>query len=507
MNYEFRVWNKADKMPKPDDMVPRKAKGLLDGINDAISTVDRATGNRALKGGTDNPDILIDAKCGEDVISTADIAFTSASIKEGDAEHLRRFVEMEISGNLYLPLDTELEDAAKDMVGIGEGDANKKRDTLLLSKWAAVQPASANSANGAADGSDNYYRGVILYVMTKAGDFRLIAANNVYVEEYSETYHEGEFGTFHIKLKQKIDATSTFYVKGLGFEKPSMLAKVGKAVTAVAGAAATVAVVGAGVVKATTETVEKFTGETDATRKLKGLSDITSNVVNTTKNATSFVKNAKNKNFDKLSEDVDNLSKSSNELIQKSKLVHENEALTLEEMENSYLDVVKKDPKNYQKYKEASDEDKRKMLNDAANGLLDRAELTKEYEQSTIDSNKANLEKEKKDDTPGDAGGTTSGGTTTGTDTGTNPSTTGTDTNTNPSTTGTDTNTNPSTTGTDTNTTPSTPSTDKNTNPSTSNNNNSGGNNSGNGNGTMRGGTGLDNLISNAANNKNGGKK
>lgn len=541
MKYEFRVWNDKAQMPKT--FTPRKAKGLLEGINSAINDANAVAARAGVPGAQNaqndnpfkNPNILIDAKCGEDVITSVNVTFSTSTIEEGEVKTTKRLIEIDMSGNLYLPLDTGLEDAAKDMVGLTKGASNKLRDTLLLSKWAAVKPEEANAQQNAGAGAgagagavaaaagqaqeapQTYYRAVLLCIMTKAGDFRMIAADNVYVDEYTETYHEGEFGTFKIKLKQKIDATSTFTITGLGYEKLSLLGKIGKAVEATAKVAAvvgTTAAVAGTVVKATTETVEKFTGETAATRKLKGISAATAAAGNTTKNASSLATNIRKKQYDKLADDTTNLSKSGNELVQTSKAAHGNAAIPLKEMEDNYLAVLKKDPKDYEKYKAANDSEKRKMLEEASAKMRDRLAITKEYEQSTINSNKANIEnhneakkekeeqkkkeKEKKkkqqeeeerDKTIGfvkNLPGFIDAIFGTSTDTVTTGATTP---------------------PTDTGTTPSTPSTDKNTNPSTPNNNNSGGNNSGNGNGTMRGGTGLDNLISNAANNKNGGGK
>ncbi|MBQ9478496.1 MAG: hypothetical protein IJU71_02995, partial [Selenomonadaceae bacterium] len=265
MNYEFRVWKDQDKMP--DDIEAAEAKNRLASIKQDILV-------KALQKGEDerfaNPDILIDSDgAAQSPITSADILFELAKVKDPnaadddeDAKTIVRTVKMHIKGNLYLPLNpSALGDAVAGLAGRkSKGDENKLRDTLLLSQWAQEEePALANAAPG-------YYRGVLLSVLTKAGDFRLVSANNMYVENYTEDYTEGEFGTFELKLAQKIDAQSKFSVDGLSGEKQSIIGQIAGALKSTA---EKVIEVGAKVVEAGstaiimgTTVAEKFTGET-----------------------------------------------------------------------------------------------------------------------------------------------------------------------------------------------------------------------------------------------------
>ena len=214
MEYEFRVWKDAEKVPK---LKPEKADDRITAITNTTASI--ITGKT--KG---DPDILIDADgAGENAISSAHLSYYNAKIKENGAEVVKRFIKIKINGNLYLPLDNSLSEAAKSAAGLNAGDENKKRDTVLLSKWAAAMPEDDKTK------PEPYYRGVILWIMTKAGDFRIVTANNMYIETYDEDYKEGEFGTFQLVLMQKMDSSSKFEVAGLGYEKVSKLAQMGKA--------------------------------------------------------------------------------------------------------------------------------------------------------------------------------------------------------------------------------------------------------------------------------------
>ena len=86
-----------------------------------------------------------------------------------------------------------------------------------MSKWAAAKPEDNEV------GEEPYYRAVILSILTKAGDFRVISAKNMYVTSYNETYDDGEFGTFELSLAQKVDLNAqqetTLVVDGLATEK------------------------------------------------------------------------------------------------------------------------------------------------------------------------------------------------------------------------------------------------------------------------------------------------
>ena len=385
MQYEFRVWKDTKKMPT---ITPQKAPDRLTQIVNAINNV----------AGDDhkNPDILIDTNAlGEDVISAADISFYTAKIKvpvQGPlqqnenrelAEVTTRFIKMNIKGNLYLPLkDDSLTDMAKGAVGIQVRDLNERRDTVLLSKWAAAKPTDILEGNFAE--SQPYYRAVVLSIMTKAGDFRVISANNMYVESYEENYNEGEFGTFKLTLVQKIDDTSKFTVAGLPYEKPSTFSKIVKGLAEAATVAGTVAAVGGTVLKTTTETVEKFTGETDVTRKIKGAADATKAAGKTSQGIGALKKDGV-KNLDK---NIENISASGNEVVQKSVAAQHSDSIPLQEMEKLYLDRIKVDPEQYKEYLNASADKKREMLQKAAQDKLDRATITKYYEESSIDMEK-----------------------------------------------------------------------------------------------------------------------
>ena len=97
-------------------------------------------------------------------------------------------------------------DAVKGALNVGnaEGALKAKRNTLLLSKWAADKPTDVPNEQNQ-NVQQPYYRSVALSIKTKAGDFRIITAQNMYVESYSEDYSSGEFGTFDLLLKQKIE--------------------------------------------------------------------------------------------------------------------------------------------------------------------------------------------------------------------------------------------------------------------------------------------------------------
>ncbi len=369
MKYEFRVWNDQKKMPK---VKAEKAAGRLAAIKTAI-TGDNSKGD---------PDILIDTKgSGEGAVESIDISFynktyTADADTAWALEVTKRYIKMTIKGNLYLPPDTSLTDAAKSLAGVGKnaGDENKLRDLRLLSKWAASKPDNL-------DEDEPYYRGIIVWIMTKAGDFRVITANNMYVQSYCEDYSSGEMGTFEMELQQKIDIESKFSVDGLKTEPVSFASKVGKAISATADVAAKVGDVGGAVLVAGVETAEKFTGETELTRKLKKSGEAASSAGNVTKSL---------KDFDKknMGESIKNVSESTNDLVQKSNAAHNNAAVTLAEKEKLYLSAIKKDPDAYEAYKNASLEEKDKLLDKAAQKKLDRAQITKRYEESAIDMDK-----------------------------------------------------------------------------------------------------------------------
>ena len=261
MDYEIRIWKDPKKMPV---ISPKKADGRLSGMVNIIKAK-----VQSLKGvkSASNPDILIDKNGGGDnVIKSVNISYVTKEIVSTGTKNIPikkkvRVIQMNIKGNLYLPLKEDgITGAAKSMIGLAK-DENKIRDTLLLSKWASVIPEK--------DKDEHFYRGIVVSVLTKAGDFRVITEKKVYVESYTENYTEGEFGTFTLSLLEKVDSNGDFKVDGLGFEKKSVLGKVKSKVETAAKVTATAGAIIAGVGtvgKSVTETVEQFTGETTATR-------------------------------------------------------------------------------------------------------------------------------------------------------------------------------------------------------------------------------------------------
>ena len=368
MKYEIKIWNDPDQMPT---FKPEKAADLLQSIGNAMFSTRKAT---------TNPDILIDQNAGgEDAIQSVAISYITKEVDSSvpqppppppavpvpnplavvvadtSLKKKVRVIKIDIKGNLYLPLDGGIAGAAKKAVGLDAGAENKLRDTLLLSKWASVLPEN--------DAPEHFYRGIVINIITKAGDFRVITAKKVYVDSYTENYQEGEFGTFTMSLIEKIDSNADFKVDGLGYEKPSLLDKVKKGISTTAKVVAGVGVVG----KTVTETVEKFTGETAATRWVKYGFD-------TAGTAGNIAKNPK---------DINTWNKEVNERIQKG--VDTKEAIPLAKMESMYLSVLQKDPEKYEEYLKASDAEKYKMLEEASQTLRDRAAITKEMEEQTRD--------------------------------------------------------------------------------------------------------------------------
>ena len=353
MKYEIKIWRDAEKMP---DIEPQKAANLLQSVATAVSNAVGRGENKT------SPDILIDQNAGgEDAIQSVDISYITKDVETAGVDEIKvkkkvRVIKIDIKGNLYLPLEEDgLTDNAKKLFGVSKGYENKIRNTLLLSKWASVLPEN--------DALEHFYRGIVINIITKAGDFRLITAKKVYVDSYTENYQEGEFGTFTMSLIEKIDSNADFNVDGLGYEKPSLLDKVKKGI-----ATAGVVVAGVGAVgKTVTETVEKFTGETAATRWTKYGFDTASSAGNIAKNP----------------KDINTWNKEVNERIQKG--VDTKEAIPLAKMESMYLSVLQKDPEKYEEYLKASDAEKYKMLEDASKSPRDRAAITKEMEEETRD--------------------------------------------------------------------------------------------------------------------------
>ena len=370
MKYEIKIWYDPSQML---DIEPQKAANLLQSMANAARTAIGRGDNKT------NPDILIDQNAGgEDAIQSVAISYITKEVDSSvpqppppppavpvpnplavvvaSLKKKVRVIKIDIKGNLYLPLEEDgLTENAKKLLGVSKGYENKIRNTILLSKWASVLPEN--------DAREHFYRGIVINIITKAGDFRVITAKKVYVDSYTENYDEGEFGTFTMSLIEKVDSNEDFKVDGLGYEKPSLLDKVKKGI-----ATAGVVVAGVGAAgKTVTETVEKFTGETAATRWVKYGFD-------TAGSAGNIAKNPK---------DINTWNKEVNERIQKG--VDTKEAIPLAKMESMYLSVLQKDPKKYEAYLKASDDEKYKMLEDASETLRDRAAITKEMEEETRD--------------------------------------------------------------------------------------------------------------------------
>ena len=180
----------------------------------------------------------------------------------------------------------------------------------------------------------------------------------------------------------------------MGYEEVPLVknvaAKLEKAAKVVATTGAVIAGVGA-VGKTVTETVEKFTGETAATRWLKYGFDTagsTGNVLNTT---SKIVKNPKDvKNW---TDGITDINKNVNERIQKG--VDTREEIPLATMEALYLGKVKSDPERYKKYIKMSDAEKRAELEKASEEMRAGAKTTKDMEKAVTNEKEiANLEKE-----------------------------------------------------------------------------------------------------------------
>ncbi len=404
MDYEIRIWKDPKKMPKIE---PQKAAGRLEAMANKVKSTANMLGG--VSSGA-NPDILIDKTGGGDnVIQSIDISYLTVEVDSGipmpppinqvphavqgiaiernkPGKKKVRVIKIHIKGNLYLPLkENGIVGDAKSMVGLAK-EENKIRDTLLLSKWAKVIPED--------DASLHFYRGIIISVLTKAGDFRVITAKKVYVDSYTENYTEGEYGTFELSLIEKVDSNVDFEVEGLGYEEIPLLKSVGnkleKAAKVVATTGAVIAGVGA-VGKAVTETVEKFTGETPATRWIKYGFDTASSAGNVAKSTSNVLKNPKDPKT--WTDEITNVNKNVNERIQKG--VDARDDIPLATMEALYLGKIKSDPERYKEYIKMSEADKREELKKAAEEMKAGAKSTKDMEKAVTNEKEiANLEKE-----------------------------------------------------------------------------------------------------------------
>lgn len=370
MKYEIKVWKNSGNIP--NGLQPAEAANLIENVRDAIGDLTGVAANNSKK-----PDIWIDEDGGgEDAIKSVKISYLTSEVEENDRKKLVRSIKLEIKGNLYLPLDEELEGDAKKLIGINKGAENKLRNTLLFSEWAQVTPAE--------DAQKHYYRGIVVNVITKAGDFRLIIAKNVFVDSYKENYTEGEFGTFTLSLVGKIDALADFTVDGLGYEKQSWLNTVSKVVSK----SVEVIAVGAQAGKMITETVEKYTGETTATRWLKYGFD-SAGTANKIKGSISNIK--KDPSGITTAKEITNINKDMQERLQTA--TDNVKDVPLAQMEKMYLSWIQADPEEYEKYKKMTYTQKYAALEQAAKDMQARAGVTKDMEQAEYDYYKRENEK------------------------------------------------------------------------------------------------------------------
>ena len=227
MQYELRVWNDQEKLQRPEPI--KFGQGFWHDLGDYTSvhlTSPIEHKHDYMKRiGAKTPDILIDTNGGGgQVITSADVEFHTEKIKGSDQKV--PCVRITLKGDLYLPLDISADGAAK-AIGLGtEGDENKLRNPILLSDWAMLQPP--DEANALNDPNKTFYRAINFSTLNKFGEFRLIIANNVYVESYDEDYSEGEFGTFELVLNQRAVDDKILEIDGLKSEKMTALDKVVK---------------------------------------------------------------------------------------------------------------------------------------------------------------------------------------------------------------------------------------------------------------------------------------
>ena len=323
MIYEIRVWKKAEDMPDPE---PKEAKSKLAA---AASSIQGAAANpvgAALGGGgnPDNADIIINKDgAGDDVIKTVRILTELVEIGTGDFSKKIKIIKVIIKGDLYLPLvEGGATAALKAATGAGGAQPIEQQNTLRLFEWAQIQPDAKKD--------DAYYRGLLIQVKTKAGDFRVIRANNVYVESYAENYDEGEFGSFEIHLSQRADVTSAVTIKGITGEKLSVLEqikggidkaadKAGKA-AAVIGTIGVVGKVASTIGNQVISTVETFTGETEASRRAKQAMGIIGNTADVTSSTGKIVETAakekdKNKKAQAITQEIGNMTGKVNDSV------------------------------------------------------------------------------------------------------------------------------------------------------------------------------------------------
>jgi len=393
MEYVILIWKNPKKMA---NIEPKEKKGKLAAMKEAISSAASAAGLGEDEYVQYNPDMLIDKDAaGDDVITAIDIAFENKDINiEPGVTRKVKLAKIGIKGNLYLPIKGSLEADAASMLGKSNLES-KKKNTLRLAEWAQLQPT--------ADKEEGYYRGISISVITKAGDFRVINANNVYVESYEEDYSAGEFGTFELHLSQRADVTSAVKVTGLNEQSESVAAQIKGAISAAAdkaGKAAAVVGTVAAVGKVATnignqviETVETYVGETEATRRAKQAMKITGNAMDITSSAGNIVEASKEKDKNKkaqaIMEELDKASGKVTDSVQEGYNadtdVEKIQALEtkVQKMETTYLDKLSEEEKAV--YDRMDNAGKVKMLS-AKKSLIEH-ELEVEKNKAIIDKN------------------------------------------------------------------------------------------------------------------------
>jgi|GEM_PF-1721123 len=369
MDYAILIWKNPDRMA---DIKPAEKGGKLEQITNAVK---EAAFNNPNRYKDYNPDILMDKDgVGDYVIKTVKITFEHKDFTV--AQNISRTVRVAriaIKGNLYLPIKAGLKDKATSVIGSAQ-EENDKKNTLRLMEWAQVMPDAKKD--------DGYYRAIVILVMTKAGDFRVISANNVYVDYYKENYQEGEFGTFELILSQRADATTAVKVNGLDEEKKSVadqikgaLGKTAKTVGKVAAVAGTVAVaakVASSIGTKVVETVETFTGgESETSKKWKkgfGIASNTSDMLKSTSNIANLAVNEKDKNkkAKAISKEIEDISAKANKSVQDDFNIDteiKDLAVTkskVESLEKTYYDKLSNDEK--EAYARLDSNGKLKML-------------------------------------------------------------------------------------------------------------------------------------------------
>ena len=402
MIYEIRVWKDETKMPNPE---PKEEKSKLAKIANNVQNVANNPVNAVVGGGgggnLDEADIIINKDgAGDDVIKTVRVFTELRKIGNEESSKKVKIIQVTIKGNLYLPIVAGGVTSAINSLANRAATPIEQQNTLRLFEWAQLQPDARKK--------DGYYRGLLINVKTKAGDFRVIRANNIYVESYSENYDEGEFGTFEMHLTQRTDVTSEVTIKGISGEKLSVLEqikggidkaadKAGKA-AAVIGTVGVVGKIASNIGTQVISTVETFTGETEATRRAKQAMGIISNTADFTSSTGNIVAASKEKDKNKaaqnISKELEKMSKNVNDSVkdgykadtdvQKIQALREK----VEKLEKTYYDNLSKEEKDV--YARQDDKGKLDMLMKKKEIADKQIEIQKN--QSIIEENKRQQE-------------------------------------------------------------------------------------------------------------------